>query len=201
MAGGENITIQNNLVQNTSVASGIYVALRISEDVDSATSNVAVKYNSLSNAGGSEYQVSLLFFEQRVCYQSLALGNIISDSTYSGIGLTLRVVDFRRKHHEQRPNEQRNGHRQFRYHRHVYQHTQCTGNTLNGTVSSTGACGGTNPDSATGSPMTYSGCVVGTAQQYTGPITINSSATVKAIAVIPGLTNSSVASGTYSSGP
>jgi hypothetical protein len=42
---------------------------------------------------------------------------------------------------------------------------------------------------------------VGTAQQYTGPITINSSATVKAIAVIPGLTNSSVASGTYSPGP
>ena len=204
VAGGENITIQNNLVQNTSVASGIYVAVEDNtEDVDSATSNVAVKYNSLSNAGGSEYQVSLLFFAGgESVTNALALGNIISDSTYSGIGTysqggTISDVSIMNNVLTNSGtgivNSDTSGTSTT--------NTQCTGNTLNGTVSSTGACGGANPDSATGSPMTYSGCVVGTAQQYTGPITINSSATVKAIAVIPGLTNSSVASGTYSSGP
>jgi hypothetical protein len=204
VAGGENITIQNNLVQNTSVASGIYVAVEDNtEDVDSPTSNVAVKYNSLSNAGGSEYQVSLLFFAGgESVTNALALGNIISDSTYSGIGTysqggTISDVSLMDNVLTNSGtgivNSDTSGTSTT--------NTQCSGNTLNGTVSSTGACGGTNPDTATGSPMTYSGCVVGTAQQYTGPITINSSATVKAIAVIPGLTNSSVASGTYSTGP
>jgi len=202
--GGENITIQNNLVQNTSVASGIYVSVEDNtEDVDSPTSNVAVKYNSLSNAGGSEYQVSLLFFAGgESVTNALALGNIISDSTYSGIGTysqggTVSNISLMNNVLMNSGagivNSDTSGTSTA--------NLQCSGNTLNGSSSSTGACGGTNPDTATGSPLTYSGCVVGTAQQYTGPITINSSATVKAIAVLPGLTNSSVASGTYSSGP
>jgi hypothetical protein len=79
---------------------------------------------------------------------------------------------------------------------------QCTGNTYNGVANNSGAiCGGTNPSTATGSPVTYSGCVVGTAKQYTGPITVTSPATIKAVAVFPGLTNSSVGSGSYTSGP
>jgi hypothetical protein len=201
VAGGQNITIQNNLVQNTSVASGIYVAVENNtEDVDSPASNVVVKYNSISNGGGSQYNVSLLFFTGgNPVTNTLALGNIISNTSSNGIGTYSEggsVSDLSIMNNT--INTTGTAINNFTSGGTTTQNVQCSGNTQNG---SSVACGGTNPSTATGSPISYSGCIVGTAQQYTGPITINSSATVKAIAVIPGLTNSSVASGTYSPGP
>ena len=76
----------------------------------------------------------------------------------------------------------------------------CTGNTYNGVANNSGGqCSGTaSGATATGSPINYYGCVVGTAKQYpNAPISSSGVTSIKAIAVFPGLANSAVASGTY----
>jgi hypothetical protein len=71
----------------------------------------------------------------------------------------------------------------------------CNGNTYNGAASSGSQCTTSTVPSTlpTGSTLSYSGCVVGTAVQYTDPFT--TSGNVKAVAVFPGLTNSAIGSG------
>jgi hypothetical protein len=198
VVGGNNTTIQNNLVENTSVASGIYVADESSYNTQTV-SNVAVKYNSISNGGGTQYNVSLLFVgSQGSVNNTIALGNIISNTSYSGIGTyseggTVSDLSITNNTIDTTGTAINN----FTSGGTTTQNVQCSGNTKNGSSVAGGACGGTNSSTATGSPVSYSGCVVGTAQQYTGPITITSPAAVKAIAVRPGLTSSSVASGSY----
>ena len=198
LVSSSNTTVQDNLIDNTSVASGIAAYVQdFSGTVTQAISNDVIQYNSIVNSSGSEYNASIFTLAStQSATNLLVLGNIISDSSNRG-GISTQASGGAVSDVTYQNNSIGTTGSAFSS---VGTPTniQCTGNTQNGTPNNSGgSCGGTNPDAATGASVTYSGCVVGTATQYTGPITINSSTTVKAIAVRPGLTNSSVASGTY----
>jgi hypothetical protein len=202
VVGGENITIQDNLVQNTAVSSSIYLADETGDGGFSPVTNVVAKYNDLTNASadsdGNPY--ILMFAAQGSVSNALILGNIISGTGQTGIGtysqggnvsnvsLTSNAINTSGTAIS---NATSGGSSTT--------NVQCSGNTQNGSGVAGGACGGTNPDTATGTSVTYAGCVVGTAKQYTGPIAVSGTTTINAVAVIPGLTNSTVGSGTYNS--
>jgi hypothetical protein len=200
-AAGNNITIQDNLVENFSLASGIMLTNEnMAGSYTPAISNDIVQYNDIVNSSGSEYASSILIQSSSVtATNGLVLGNIISDSanrqgilTESGGG---SIADYSVTNNvigTTGPAFANTGS--------AISNFQCTNNTQSGTVVGPNPpCSGTNPDAATGSPVTYAGCVVGTAKQYTG--SFSASGTINAIAVRPGLTNSSIGSASYTSGP
>jgi Chitobiase/beta-hexosaminidase C-terminal domain len=205
--GGENMTFQNNLVKNIQGV-GIFIAQENPSSYnESPVSNIIARYNYLNNtdiAGGGLAGITLLSGNdasgQGVTNIQI-LGNYVVNTavgsslqTQNCSGCTLSDVSFL--------NNTLTGTTGAWSSTGTSTNIQCSGNTYNGVASNSGGqCGGTNPDTATGSPVTYTGCVVGTAKQYTGPITVTSPATIKAIAVFPGLTNSSVGSASYTSGP
>jgi hypothetical protein len=191
-AQGNNITVKDNLVENNAQASGILVTdLNGPSNYSPAVSNVLVEYNDIVNSSGSVYGASILLQASTLTVSNLSiLGNIISDSanrtgiltesqggTVENVSLTNNTIGTSGSTFT---NVNSGGNSTA--------NVQCTGNTP---TNSGGACGGTNSSVATGSPVTYSGCVVGTAVQYTGPFA-PTSPTIKAIAVFPGLTNSAV---------
>jgi hypothetical protein len=201
--GGKNFTFQDNLIQNIKGA-GTYIAQENpSQFNENSASNIIFRYNYLENtdtatggqggimlysnysAGAGVTNVQLLG-NYIVNTASAASAAIIVDNC---AGCTLSDISF--------TNNTITGTKTPWSSTGTSTNVQCSGNTYNGSPSSGGSCGGTNPDTATGSPVTYSGCVVGTAKQYTGPITVTSPATIKAVAVFPGLTNSSVGSASY----
>jgi hypothetical protein len=205
--GGENYTFQNNLVQNIQGA-GFYLAQENpSQYNESPLSNVIARYNYITNTDISGGQAGIMLYSNDpgaagvtnvqlsgnylVNINSSASGSILVDNCS---GCTLSDVSFTN-------NTITGGPATVWANSGTSTNIQCSGNTYNGAASSGPQCGGTNPDTATGSPVTYSGCVVGTAKQYTGPVTVTSPATIKAVAVFPGLTNSSVGSASYTSAP
>ena len=203
-----NTTCQDNYIANLQQSSGVQISNEnepAEGDVTSPTYNNIVRWNYLYNAAGpAVYHCSLLDLSYTgASYNNDFYQNIINDpanqfgvctyaegGTVSNIGIENNVL-----------NTTGLAIRDGDTGGTVSTNIQCSGNTQNGAAvgqpSPPCTAGYTKPSAATGSPLTYSGCMVGTAKQYTGPITINSSTTVKAIAVRPGLTNSSVASGTY----
>lgn len=202
--GSTNETFQDNLIQNI-YASGIYIAQENPADWnEGGVSNVIVRYNYLlnNNAGNpGSLQGGMAMWSGDTAGPGISniqiLGNYAVNTAsgpgfflWNSAGATLNDVSY--------TNNTVTGTTGIWGNSGTGTNTQCTGNTYNGTSNNSGGmCVGTNPSTATGSPVTYSGCVVGTAKQYTGPITISGATTIKAVAVFPGLTNSSVASGTY----
>jgi hypothetical protein len=204
--GGTNMTFQDNLIQNIKAA-GIFIAQEnpsaFNED---NVGNILVQYNYVTNTNtnATGYQGGITIESDDPGGVGVTnvgvLGNYVVN-TSSGSALTFwngasNISDI------SYINNTLSGTTGVWENTGTGTNIQCTGNTYNGVANNSGAiCGGTNPSTATGSPVTYSGCVVGTAKQYTGPITVTSPATIKAVAVFPGLTNSSVGSGSYTSGP
>jgi hypothetical protein len=204
VGGGSNMTFQNNLFNNL-VGVGMYISEEANNvDTDGPVSNIIARYNYIVNSDTSGTQDCLIVYDQ---YPSGSvsniqiLGNYIVNCTapniaiFNGGGPVSNVSVT---------NNTVTGTTAMWNNSGTMSNIECTGNTYNGVANNSGAsCGGagTNPDTATGSSLTYSGCVVGTAKQYTGPITVTSSATIKAVAVFPGLTNSSVGSASDASGP
>jgi hypothetical protein len=205
--GGTNFTFQNNLVKDITGA-GFYIAQESpSQYNESGLSNVIVRYNYVTNTDISGGQAGIMLYSNDtagpgvtnvqltgnylVNINSSASGSILVDNC---AGCVLSGVSFTN-------NTITGGPSTVWANSGMSTNVQCSGNTYNGSPSSGGACGGTNPDTATGSPVTYSGCVVGTAKQYTGPITVTSPATIKAVGVFPGLANSSVGSASNTSSP
>jgi Fn3 associated len=209
LLGGTNATFQHNLVQNQATNAGIYVAQESpSSYTEANVSNVLVQYNYLlNNSGPPTYNSCLLLYSaapgQGGITDVTIEGNYIAgcNSTNGSLGTwgaggVMSDISF-----VNNTVTGTNGMWNTNGSSGVT-NTQCTGNTYNGVANNSGdSCGGTNPDTATGSPVSYSGCIVGTAKQYTGPITVTSGATIKAVAVFPGLTNSSVGSASYTSVP
>jgi Chitobiase/beta-hexosaminidase C-terminal domain len=205
--GGENFTFQNNLVQNIQGA-GFYLAQENpSQYNESPLSNVIAQYNYITNTDISGGQAGIMLYSNdpgaagvtNVQLSGNYLVNINSSASASILldscsGCTLSDVSFTN-------NTITGGPSTVWANSGTSTNVQCSGNTYNGAASSGPQCGGTNPDTATGSPVTYFGCVVGTARQYTGSITVTNPATIKAVAVFPGLTNSSVGSTSYTSAP
>ena len=201
LPGGTNATFQHNWVHGQQTNAGIYIAQESpSSYVEAAVSNVLVQYNYLlSDSGSPTYNPCILLYSaapgQGGVTNVTVSGNYISGCGASALGTfasggPLGDVTF--------INNTVTGTNGMWNTTGTSTNVQCSGNTYNGTASNSGGqCGGTNPSTATGSPVTYSGCVVGTAKQYTGPITVTSPATIKAVAVFPGLTNSSVGSASY----
>jgi hypothetical protein len=194
---GENMTVQDNLIQNISGA-GIYIAQEPPSSYDlSPVSNIITRYNYLLNDDITATQDCIMLYAGQSgsgngITNVQVLGNYIANCHSPSLAIvaspgTVSDVSF--------TNNTITGTTAAWNVSGPTTNIGCSGNTYNGSPTSVSQCA-TNPDTATGSPVTYSGCVVGTAHQYTGPITVNSSATVEAIAVFPGLTNSSVASKT-----
>lgn len=200
--GGTNFTFQHNLIRSVPGAAGIYIANETGFP-ESPVVNGLVQYNYLLNDSGSAtgHPCILLFSDSNSTYHGsisnvVINGNVIQSCVESGIGTfaTSTGTISNIKITNNAINLPGGG---------AWASTgtptnvQCSGNTLNGSASSGGSCGGTDTATNTGSPLSYSGCVVGTAKQYTGAITVASPNTVKAVAVFPGETNSSIGSATY----
>lgn len=202
--GGTNATFQNNLIQNQQTNAGVYVAQEApSSFVETSVNNVLVQYNYLLNDSGTPtFNPCILLYSaspgQPGVTNVAVNGNFISGCGASALGTfqsggPIGNISFL--------NNTVTGTNGMWNTTGTSTNVQCSGNTYNGAASNAGGqCGGTNPATATGSPASYSGCVVGTARQYTGPIAISSSATVKAIAVFPGIPNSGIGSGTFTGG-
>ena len=208
--GGRNMTFQDNLVQNIYDA-GMYIAQESGSFTENPVSNIIVRYNFFNDTmtDVSTGHAAIFFWSSISGSGGISnvdiLGNIIAGTgsgaaaleTQNCSGCTLNNVSF--------TNNTVTGSTGMWSSTGTSSNISCSGNTYNGSPSNSGAagsgqCTGTNTATATGSPVTYSGCVVGTAKQYTGPIAISGSTTINAVAVIPGLTNSSVGSGTFNSG-
>jgi hypothetical protein len=207
LPGGTNATFRNNLVQHQSSNAGIYIAQEApSSYTESAVSNVLVQYNYLlNNSGSPTYNPCILLYSAAGggsggVTDVTVSGNYISGcaagalGTYATNGPVANISFIN--------NTVTGSNGLFSTSQGSPSNIQCTGNTYNGTSTNTGgSCSSTATGfTATGSPASYTGCVVGTAKQYTGPITVTSPATIKAVAVFPGLANSSVGSASYTSG-
>jgi hypothetical protein len=207
LPGGTNATFQNNLVQNQTNNAGIYIAQESpSSYTESAVSNVLVRYNYLlNNSGSPTYNPCILLYSAAGggsggVTDVTVSGNYISGcaagalGTYATNGPVANISFIN--------NTVTGSNGLFSASQGSPSNIQCTGNTYNGTSTNTGgSCSSTATGfTATGSPASYTGCVVGTAKQYTGPITVTGPATIKAVAVFPGLANSSVGSASYTSG-
>lgn len=190
-----NETIQDNFVENSTSASGLLASTQNSTgDVSPAISNILFAYNYVNNGTGSAYDgnIELLSLTQSITSVTV-LGNIVTNSSYNGIRLnpsggTISNVSLTNNTLNVTGTAINNL---------GATNTQCSGNTQNG---SPVTCSGTNPSPATGTSVTYSQCVVGTAKQYTGAIAVSGTTTINAAAVIPGLTNSNIGSGTFNPG-
>src|SRR5208282_1072524 len=190
-----NETIQNNFVENSTSASGLLASTQNSVgDVSPAISNIIFGYNYVNNGTGGAYDgnIEVLSILQPITSVSI-IGNTVANSTYNGIRLsnsggTGSLSDISLTNNALNVTG-------TAINNIGATNVQCSGNTQNGSAVT---CSGTNPTPATGTSVTYSQCVVGTAKQYTGPIPITGATTINAVAVTPGLTNSSVGSGTYS---
>jgi hypothetical protein len=207
--GSANETFQNNYISNI-YASGIYLAQENPSDFnEGGVSNVIVRYNYLANNNSGNpgsLQGAIAMWSGDTVGPGISniqiLGNYAVSTTSgpgffywnSGGGTVLNDVSY--------TNNTVTGTTGIWGNSGTGSNTQCTGNTYNGASNNSGGmCGGTNTGTATGSPVTYSGCVVGTAKQYTGPISSSGITTIKAVAVFPGLTNSSIGSGSTAATP
>jgi hypothetical protein len=210
--GGENMTFQDNLISNMTYA-GVYISQENTSSYNiSGTSNIIVRYNYVQNSNVPNFdngQSGIIVYSGNTAGPGVTnvqvMGNDIVQNSATGAfgtgletancaGCALSDISFIN-------NTMTGNTGDWSIQGAAGTGVTCSGNTYNGVASALGApCNGTNPDTATGSPVTYSGCVVGTAIQYTGPITVTSPATIKAVAVFPGLTNSSVGSASYTSG-
>jgi hypothetical protein len=201
LESGFNETTQDNYCANNSEASGLLVATENSGgDVQPSIYNNIMQYNDIVNASGSNYQCSIMVNTNiNTITNTLIQGNIISDSAnrngicvyiYAGGISDLSLLN-------NTVNTGGTGMNTIGSPTNI----TCSGNTQNGSaLGPNPPCTGSNPDTATGSPLSYYGCVVGTAVQYpNAPVSSAGISTIKAVAVRPGFTNSAVASS--STGP
>jgi hypothetical protein len=208
--GGENMTFQDNLVQALTGAAGIYIAQETPSPYgESGVSNIVARYNYILNGSGPHTaQPCILLYAANPSGPGITnvsiLGNYIVNCNEPGLG-TFESGGYAVSDISFISNTVTGSNGMWNSNG-TPTNVLCTNNTYNGVNNTSGsACSNTATGStATGSPLAsspYSGCVVGTAKQYTGPITLTSPATVKAVAVFPGLANSSVGSASYTSGP
>jgi hypothetical protein len=209
LTSGSNVTYQDNLiVGDGGISSGVAIYQQdfcyTPSDctITQPISNVVIQYNDIVNSSGSEYNASIFLEAQSTTVSNiLLLDNIISDNANrNGIGLNAGASGAANTISDMTITGNSIGTTGLSINNNsgVSSNVQCSNNTQNGSATSPNPpCGGTNPDVATGSSLSYSGCVIGTAVQYTGPFT--ASGTINAIAVRPGLTNSAI--GSSSTGP
>ena len=201
MVGGQNVTIQGNLIASVTDAACIYIADEPSFNTRTAT-NFLVLNNTLNSCSGSatNHPALLLYAGQGSpgVQNGLISGNTINNSVEAGMGTqslggTVDSVTFT-------GNAIVNAAGSPITAAGTSTNIQCgpPTNTNNGSPVAGGPCGGTNSMSATGSSLTWSGS--GGSPIYTGPLSFTSTTTLKAIAVGSGYSVSPVAAATYTFG-
>jgi hypothetical protein len=205
VGGGSNMTFQHNLF-DTLTGVGMYISEENNTvDTDAPVTNILFQYNYEINGDTSGTQQCATIYDQypsgnvkdvKLFGNYIVNCNATNIAVFNGGGAISNISIA---------NNTVTGAKAMWGNSSGLSGIQCTGNTYNGVANNSGAsCGGAgnNPDdsSITGSTLTYTGCVVGTAHQYTGPNTVSGSTTIKAVAVFPGLTNSSIGLGTFNSG-
>jgi Pectate lyase superfamily protein/Chitobiase/beta-hexosaminidase C-terminal domain len=193
VVGGQNITIQDNSIANTTCCAGIYLADEPSYNT-LPVRNIVVTGNYLTgNSGRTNHPAILVYAGQGTVSEVLIKGNSVNKSVHDAMGVRsvggqVSNISFIENALEGPAEGSITG---------TGNNIYCSANTLHGAPVTSSTCNGQNNFPVTGSSLTYSPPVAAGTNVYAGPLIISATTTIHAIATARGYANSSVGSATY----